>query len=482
MPHDNLYLNAIRNLDVETLIDMDRASEGEAVLVKTPNIAPVALGLLTLKFFRRRPRRNFGLRPALVSLIFTKSRQSLVSYVAAGIASGPSYPVRIPHVRKESLELIFDEGFRSDLLKMTRQTCASILDLTAAKPPALTNREAAKPWPVYISLYSPEGRLGGQAGTHVPVGPLEESIRQFAFEAVRAAKANGLSKETFKNWVVDMSIPHGFNKFSRPEDLIPLLNGLIVTHEHRKSAFHPDAWRTYPITLISSWGRSAQSWDSCRGLTPPTKLPSSPFASCHSMKESIRHWLLHEKSGKKLKTNCKTVRVPEETPGRVNTVIAPRSSISSLLGVVIGTVVWVVAFRDYFDRADLWIVERLVTFSYLTLDLAILVGFGLLLLRSARCGSPSLRLLTAGVAVLLGDGHPVARPPGPRPLQLRTPARHRVADRVACVAAAALHHDHERGRRGCGAAADVAAGARVRRSGGGAPDDGPVARCVAGRT
>jgi diguanylate cyclase (GGDEF)-like protein/PAS domain S-box-containing protein len=108
-------------------------------------------------------------------------------------------------------------------------------------------------------------------------------------------------------------------------------------------------------------------------------------------------------------------------------------------GVVIGTVVWVVAFREYFDRADLWIVERLVTFSYLTLDLAILVGFGLLLLRS-RGGSPSLRLLTAGVAVLLGTdilwlvlevhGHYSSG----HLLDIGWPIA------CACVAAAALHH------------------------------------------
>ncbi len=245
IPHDNIYLNAIRNLDVDPMVEMDRLSQNEAAMVTTPNIAPVALGLLMLRFLGA----DHGEILAYVQsgqMILTKSRHSLVSYVAGAIASGPPYPVKIPHVRKEKLEEIFDDDFRSELLKMTRQACASILDPTAAKPPALTNREAAKKWPVYISLYTPEGKLGGQAGAHVPVGPLEESIRQFAFEAVRAAKINGLDKTNFKNWVVDVSIPHGFSKISRPEDLIPLLHGLIVLHEHKRSAFHPDAWRTYP--------------------------------------------------------------------------------------------------------------------------------------------------------------------------------------------------------------------------------------------
>jgi AMMECR1 domain-containing protein len=148
-------------------------------------------------------------------------------------------------VNKEKLEDTFDELFRSDLLAMARQTVMSILDPTAAKPPALVTKDAAKSWPVYISLYNPEGKLGGQAGSYRAVGPLEESIRQFSFEAVRAAKP-ALTKENAKKWVVDVSIPHGFNSVTRPEELVPLLNGIIVEHAHRRSAFHPDSWRTYP--------------------------------------------------------------------------------------------------------------------------------------------------------------------------------------------------------------------------------------------
>lgn len=243
--HDNIYLGAIRNLDVDALIDLHKSGEDESALVKTPNVAPVALGLLTLRFLGADHGEIFAYAHS-GQLVLTKNKDSIISYAAAGIGSGPPYPVKIPHVRKEKLEGVYDELLRSDLLAISRQTCASILDPTAAKPPALVNREAAKKWPLYISLYTPEGNLGGQAGSHVPVGPLEESIRRFAFEAVKEAKGRGLSKENFKSWVVDVSIPHGFNKISRPEDLIPLLNGLIVTHEFKKAAYHPDAWRQYP--------------------------------------------------------------------------------------------------------------------------------------------------------------------------------------------------------------------------------------------
>ena len=160
---------------------------------------------------------------------------------------------KTPHKKREKVEEIFDELFRGDILAVTRQTCTSVLDPTAAKPPALVNPVASKKWPVYVSLYNPDGKLAGQAGSHVAIGPLEESLRQFAVEAVKNVKSN-VTKDTFKNYVVDVSIPYGFSFISRPEELIPFLNGIIVEHQHKKSAFHPDGWRTYndPHQLLAA--------------------------------------------------------------------------------------------------------------------------------------------------------------------------------------------------------------------------------------
>jgi AMMECR1 domain-containing protein len=98
---------------------------------------------------------------------------------------------------------------------------------------------------VYVSLYGPDGNLAGQAGSHVAVGPLEESIRKFSLEAVKQAQP-ALSKANFANYVVDISIPYGFANVGRPEELVPMLNGVIVHQRLKTSAFHPDAWRKFP--------------------------------------------------------------------------------------------------------------------------------------------------------------------------------------------------------------------------------------------
>jgi diguanylate cyclase (GGDEF)-like protein/PAS domain S-box-containing protein len=71
-----------------------------------------------------------------------------------------------------------------------------------------------------------------------------------------------------------------------------------------------------------------------------------------------------------------------------------------VFGVAVGSVLWLVVFRAYVDQPHLTVADRVVTFSYLSLDVAILGGFVVLLLRS-RGGVTALRLLTAGVAVLL---------------------------------------------------------------------------------
>jgi AMMECR1 domain-containing protein len=98
---------------------------------------------------------------------------------------------------------------------------------------------------VYVSLYDEGGNLAGQSGSHVPVGPLEESIRRFAFEAVQQAKPK-LTRENFSKYVVDVSVPYGFSTVDRPEQMLPFLNGVIMHNAEKTSAWHPDAWRIYP--------------------------------------------------------------------------------------------------------------------------------------------------------------------------------------------------------------------------------------------
>ena len=55
-----------------------------------------------------------------------------------------------------------------------------------------------------------------------------------------------LAKDTFQKYVVDVSIPYGVNEVDKPEELIPFLNGVVVRSDRKTSAFHPDAWRSYP--------------------------------------------------------------------------------------------------------------------------------------------------------------------------------------------------------------------------------------------
>jgi AMMECR1 domain-containing protein len=139
----------------------------------------------------------------------------------------------------------FGELLRTDILTLARQTVMSTLDPTAAKPPSLIDKQASRKWPVYVSLYDSQGNVAGQAGTHVAVGPLEESLRRFAVEATKRAQP-GISRATASSYVVDVSIPYGFIKVSQPEDLVPFLNGVIVFGHDKSSAMHPDGWRTYP--------------------------------------------------------------------------------------------------------------------------------------------------------------------------------------------------------------------------------------------
>jgi AMMECR1 domain-containing protein len=70
-------------------------------------------------------------------------------------------------------------------------------------------------------------------------------LRKFSLDAVGQAQPQ-LNKTNIANYVVDVSIPYGFARVHRPEELVPMLNGVIVHQRLKTSAFHPDAWRKYP--------------------------------------------------------------------------------------------------------------------------------------------------------------------------------------------------------------------------------------------
>ncbi|MCB4755775.1 MAG: AmmeMemoRadiSam system protein B [Elusimicrobia bacterium] len=240
---DKVLLSSIRNLDVDSLIDLQKNPPVKDATIETPDVGSLSMGLLALKWLGADHAEILGYAHS-GQMVLTKNKSAPLSYVAAGFSSDPPYPPKLPHVEREKMVSIFGELFRTDILTVTRQTCASILDPTAAKPPALMNREAAKKWPLYVSLYDPKGALAGQIGTHVAVGPLEESLRRFSVDAVKQAQPN-LTKDNFSTYVVDVSIPYGFNKIEQPDELVPFLNGVIVYGERKSSAVHPDAWRLY---------------------------------------------------------------------------------------------------------------------------------------------------------------------------------------------------------------------------------------------
>lgn len=227
-------MNALRNLDVETLINIE----------ETPDKSILAMGALLLKWLGADHGEVLAYAHS-GQLILSKDKSLRQGYVSAAFSSNPAVPPKLSHFNREKMVDIFDELLRTDMVAMTRQTCASILDATAAKPPSLIHKQAGKKWPIYVTLYSPDGKVAGQAGTHVAKGPLEESIRQFAFSAVQQAKP-ALTKENFSTYVVDVSIPYGFISVERPEELVPALNGIIAYNGPKTSAMHPDGWRTYP--------------------------------------------------------------------------------------------------------------------------------------------------------------------------------------------------------------------------------------------
>lgn len=235
---DNVLLAAIRNQDVDTMLQPDPGG------VTHPDLDTLALGVLTLRLLSSDHAEILAYAHS-AQLVLSKDKSVSTSFVTAGFASAPPIRVNQPHVDREKMVDTFDELTRSDILAVTRQACISILDSTAAKPPSLTNKQGGKKWPVYVSLYGPGGEVAGQAGTHVALGPLEESLRKYSLDAVEEAQPT-LTKSNFQNYVVDVSIPYGFIKISEPEEYIPLLNGVIVQHKLKTLAFHPDAWRTFP--------------------------------------------------------------------------------------------------------------------------------------------------------------------------------------------------------------------------------------------
>jgi AmmeMemoRadiSam system protein B len=242
---DSIWLNANRNLDSDTVLSIAiTEASSDTAKIATPDVGVIALGLLTLKWLGADHGEVLAYCHS-AQLILTKDKSALESYATAAFASSPIIMPKLPYFNREKMVDTFGELLRTDILTLTRQTCASAIDPTAAKPPSLIDKQASRRWPVYVTLYNAQGEPAGQAGSHVPVGALEESLRRFAVEAVKNARP-AINKANFSTYVVDVSIPYGFLKVDRPEELVPLLNGLIVHSGYKTSAMHPDGWRKYP--------------------------------------------------------------------------------------------------------------------------------------------------------------------------------------------------------------------------------------------
>ena len=76
---------------------------------------------------------------------------------------------------------------------------------------------------------------------------------------------------------------------------------------------------------------------------------------------------------------------------------------AAVIGIAVAALAWTFVFGGYFDHPGVDVVERLTVAAYLVLDVSLLVGFVLLVLE-ARRGTPAIRLLAAGVGILvIGD-------------------------------------------------------------------------------
>ena len=238
---DSRILRSIRNLDIDALVEW-QADGPDGVVV--PHLDALLMGLLTLRW----SGADHGEVAAYGNsgqLVLTKDKRVPIGYAAAGFASAPPIGQNIPHVAQEKMLETFGDSFRIDMLTLARQACLSSIDPTASKPPALRYREASKPWPVYVTIYDEKGGLVSQAGSHVATGPLEESLRRYAVDGARRGGSK-LDRAFFKKCVVDISIPYGFHSFSNPDQLVPLLNGAVLTWGGKSAASHPDAWRRLP--------------------------------------------------------------------------------------------------------------------------------------------------------------------------------------------------------------------------------------------
>ncbi len=235
---DAPLLKALRELDIEAMLNSKFQD------VTNEDFGPLLLGTLTMRWMGG-DHADILAYAHSGQLVLTKDKKAPTSYLAAGFASKPPIFPKVPHVQQDKMSDLFGELVRSDLLALARQTCNSTLDPTAAKPPAINNLQAAKQWPVYVTIFDASGKLAGQAGTHVARGPLEESVRKYTFEAVRRAQPE-LTKANASTYVIEVSIPYGFEKAKRPDDLIPLLNGVVVVQKLKTQAMHPDLWRMYP--------------------------------------------------------------------------------------------------------------------------------------------------------------------------------------------------------------------------------------------
>ncbi len=277
---DGVLLRALHEMDVESIMDINFSTANANV--KFPDQATLALGTLTL--------RLMGADHADVlayshsgQLILTKDKHSPHGYVAAGFASRPVVEDRTPHVNRDQMIDTFGELLRSDMLALARQTCLSTLDPTAAKPPSINSPQAGKKWPMYVSVFDPQGNLAGQSGSHLATGPLEESLRKYTFEAVRHAEP-ALNKTNASSYVIEIAIPYGFEKVEHPDDLVPLLNGVVVQQRLKTQALPPEAWREYPDPhqLLSAVS---------------TRLGSEPwtYATTLSSLDSFRTFAFNEK-------------------------------------------------------------------------------------------------------------------------------------------------------------------------------------------
>ena len=237
---DSALLTSLANLDIDGLTALPDEETPDRPVADDA----LALGVMTLRWLGADHAETLAFGHT-GQLVLTKDKRRVTSFAVAGFPSDPRRPPRIPHIRRDKTVEVFDAAFRADILAMLRQAVMSILDPTAAKPPALVQKQAGKPWPVYVSLYGPDGTLAGQAGSHEALAPFEESLRRFAFDAVQEA-APALNRSTVDGYVIEVSVPYGFSDVAQPEDLIPLLNGIVVHHERKSFGFHPNGWRTYP--------------------------------------------------------------------------------------------------------------------------------------------------------------------------------------------------------------------------------------------